>query len=166
RHDKKEIISKIHDGNGYYLYKGYATYHEKAKDNWNGSDFKATAFFDKYLRAMLDMARERGVTVIYSIPTRPPDWYELDEKYGAMEKYREYLSDLKKEYPNMIIIDPQLSINEEDEYENIWHVNLKGAEVLSGILADRIKTDKAAGVDDKYGSSERNERVAAYRSQI
>lgn len=132
------VVEKIHENNGYYLYQGYAEYTEKAKDHWAGSKFIASDYFDKYLRKMLTIAKDNDITVIYSIPTRPPDWYELDEEYGAMDDYRNYMKDLQKEYPNLVVIDPQLQINEESMYESLWHTNWEGSLILNDILARRI----------------------------
>jgi len=100
--------------------------------------FKVSEFFDKYLRAILDIARSNNIKVIYTIPTDYKDHYEEEKSAGAVDAYINYLERLRMEYKNMIIFYPEQDIEQKYLYAYPQHLNYHGALKLSDDLAYKI----------------------------
>ena len=52
------------------------------KDKEDYVRFDVSTFFDKYLRAILDLANSNNIKVIYVIPTRPLEIYKKRKRLG------------------------------------------------------------------------------------
>ena len=132
------VITKSYHNYGYYGGVADEVYEQEAEDGGSYQKFTVTPFSYKYIKKILDLAEKNNIKVIYSIPTTPPDWYRLDEKYGIAEQYNNFVNLLKKEYPELIIVKPQHFINKKDAYRDQHHLNGKGAHLLSNILSNKI----------------------------
>ncbi|MBI5049311.1 MAG: DUF1574 family protein [Nitrospirae bacterium] len=136
----------------FYLDKGY--YPERINESYpkesreSGYDkffqytdlnkFVISEFSYKYLRKMLDLAKEHKIKVIYHIPPIAPYLYSVVKNYSYMDRYNEFVDSLKKDYPDLIAVNSQHLFNENDMFLDIYHLNGKGAPILSGFLAQRI----------------------------
>lgn len=127
--------------------RGYYAWRPSEKHrNAPGSDktpyrFRASPFFRKYLYAILDLAAENDIRVIYVIPTKRPEWYRIREKQGVVKEYGEFVEEIKAEYPGITVLDPQTKLDHKDFYVNRDHLNGRGARVLSKLVAERISPD-------------------------
>ena len=102
--------------------------------------FSVTPFFSKYLRYILDLAKENDIQVIYTISTNTPDVFKIAKKNDVVEDYENFIASFQIEYPNLTFIYPQDALNKKKLYSNQNHLNGEGALILSKLLADKINT--------------------------
>ena len=109
-----------------------------ANDRSEDPKFTVSGYYYKYIRAMLDLAGKNNIRVIYSMSSRPPDWYELEERHGIVKQYNAFVDLLKREYPALIVLNPQRLLNEKDMYSSSSHLNKKGARLLTRFLSEAL----------------------------
>lgn len=107
-------------------------------DKMDIEPFEVTRFFDKYLRAILDLAGKYNITVIYSMPTTFGEAYEEERKIGSVEDYIDYLVHLSLEKHNLVVFYPQQDLKPKLFYENQDHLNFYGSLALSNDIGDKI----------------------------
>ncbi len=100
--------------------------------------FKVSEFFDKYLRAILDLANSNNIKIIYTIPTDYRERYEEEKSAGAVDAYISYLERLKIEKKNLVIFYPEWDLEQKYLYAYPQHLNYNGTLVLSSDLAHKI----------------------------
>lgn len=96
--------------------------------------FKVTGFFDKYLRAILDMARRNNIKVIYVMPTYYLEDYRAEEALGNPEAYQEYLQGLNIGN-RFTVLFPEQDLKSKYLYANQQHLNFYGSLTLSADVA-------------------------------
>jgi len=99
-------------------------------------------FFKKYITKFLNMAIENNIKVIFVIQTRPKVWHDVELKSGKLKVFKEYMEMLKREYPEMVVLDAQEDLDNSDLYADFFHVNEKGAIALSKLLSEKINQFK------------------------
>lgn len=108
------------------------------KDNEDYKPFEVSPFFDKYLRAILDLARTNHIQVIYVVPSHAAEVYKKQKAWGNTDKYLQYLANLQKENPNLVILNPQNDFDQTFSYSGEFHLNFWGAMNLSSDLAREL----------------------------
>ena len=139
--DRKRIddfIEKVYRERGYDSDKEDVVYGGDANDRSEDPKFTVSGYYYKYIRAMLDLAGKNNIRVIYSMSSRPPDWYELEERHGIVKQYNAFVDLLKREYPALIVLNPQRLLNEKDMYSSSSHLNKKGARLLTRFLSEAL----------------------------
>lgn len=102
------------------------------------NNFVISPFVLKYLKKNLDLAESNNIKIIYYVQAVPPYLYDAINKYDYLKQYDDFIDSLKKDYPDIIVIKPQNMLNKNDMYLDTYHLNGKGAPVLSDFLAQRI----------------------------
>ncbi len=133
-----EYYKQVALNQGYYPRKYNDVYKDEAKDEGGYEKFHASPFFIKYLKAILNLAKQNSIRVIYLIPSVPPDVYKLNEKYDVTKAQLEFASRLENDYSNLVVVNPQTLLNQKDFYSDRIHLNRKGATLLSAFLSDKI----------------------------
>jgi hypothetical protein len=134
------FIESVNTENGYFPYRVDDRYNGWETENQeNQKPFVASSLFLRYFTKMLDLARMHGIKVVYILPALPPDILALYKKSERIEKNLIFLENLQKDYPNLLIADPQHLITEREMFVDKIHLNGKGARILTTFIADRIK---------------------------
>ncbi|MDO8281291.1 MAG: hypothetical protein Q7U10_01485 [Thermodesulfovibrionia bacterium] len=146
-----EVVKQIYDGKGYYPHPGEKRIYnsdrvnERFMDEYNSFSIKddvtnltISPFSYKYLKAILDLAKENNITPIYYVPVFPPVIYDEFKKYVYFKELDEFLDSLKKEYPELIVFYAQNILNENNMYKDIYHLTSEGAVVLSEALSNKV----------------------------
>ena len=113
---------------------GYKKFFEYA----NLDNFKISPFALKYLRRSLDLAKKYNIKIIYEVQPLPPYLYNKISRYNYLKQYNDFIDSLKKDYPDIIVINPQNILDSDDMYMDRDHLNGKGAPILSEFLAQKI----------------------------
>lgn len=132
------FIQQVSADKGYYAWHGDEVFDGTIDNDASYSGFTISDFFNKYLRLIFDLAKNNNIKLVYLIPTSSPDYYNLWVKEGVMRKYSDFIFSLKKEYPNLIIVDPQFIVNKKELYADASHLNRNGARLLSNFLSEKI----------------------------
>ena len=94
---------------------------------------------DKYVRAILSLARDNNIKVIWSITPRPVAAGIFEEEQGISTRYYNYIGRLKKEYDNLIV----LQLSQDILYENKHfidgvHLTKEGGKLYSEFISEKI----------------------------
>lgn len=146
-----EVVKQVYDGKGYSPHPGEKRIYnservnERFMNEYNWSlikddvkDFTMSPFSYKYLKAILDLAKENNITPIYYVPAFPQVLYDEFQKYVYFKELDEFLDSLKKEYPELIVFYAQNILNENNMYKDIYHLTSEGAVVLSEALSNKV----------------------------
>ena len=93
-------------------------------------DFSKAAFSMKYFEKILELAKTHNLELSVILP------------YGPGAKITEYISflkDLKNVYPNISFIDPAEELRDDSLYFDGWHLNFRGAEELTTVIANALR---------------------------
>ena len=134
------FIESVNTENGYYPYRVDDIYNEWETENQeNQKPLVVSSLFSGYFAKMLDLAKIHGIKVIYILPALPPDILAVYKKSRGIEKIIIFLKNLQKDYPNLLVADPQHLMTEREMFVDKIHLNGKGARILTTFIADRIK---------------------------
>ena len=140
-----DFSNQFYFDKGYYPKEANKSYPPKSKESgyeaffrFNIDKFSMSPFMQKYLRGILDLAKENQIKIIYYIPPHPPYLYDIPKVSGYIRQHDDFINSLKKEYPDFFIINPRDMFKQNDLFLDIYHLNGKGAPLLSEFLAGKI----------------------------
>jgi len=99
---------------------------------------QVTAFYDKYLNKILQLAKDHNVKVLMNIPTMPSQLKTIIDAKGYTEEYSQYLNNLLTHYPNVTVLSPNHLLKANDFYIDEFHLTQKGAIILSNYLSEEL----------------------------
>ena len=134
------FIESVYAESGYYPYRVDDMYNGGETDQEEQKPFVVSSLFSCYVAKILDLAKAHGIKVIYVFPAVEPDILAACKKRGVLEKNLNFFKNLQKDYPNLVIADPQHLITGREMFVDKIHLNGKGARVLTTFLADSMKT--------------------------
>ncbi|MBF0522872.1 MAG: hypothetical protein HQL24_07460 [Candidatus Omnitrophica bacterium] len=142
--DAKEINDfkkSVWEEKGYYRRYGEGVYTDYYAPRPFRYQYRPSPFFEKYLRKILDLARENHIFVFFPMITAPEDVYEnLYRPSYMIELYFSFLANLKKEYPNLFFWGWQSEFSNCKLYRDTVHLNHKGCALFSQKIAQMIFT--------------------------
>lgn len=146
REEIQRIIDQVYRERGHYPQRANMSYPPDAEENGFIKFFIYTdlhkfiikPFAEKYLRKILDLAVKNKIKIIYHIQPIPPYLSRIVNNYPYYKQYRKFVNSLKREYPDFYIVDAQDVLNRNEIYLDIYHLNGKGAPILSEFLAHKI----------------------------
>lgn len=148
--------------NGYYMRVDV----KPAKDVPTGRALSDYSFGDnawKYLDMMRELCEEKGITLILiKAPSLYPYWY--DEYEAQVE---EYAKEYNLRYINFLELTDEIGIDyDTDTYDAGLHMNLSGAEKLSGYIGKVLaeEYDVPDRRDEAELSAIWDEKIAAYEA--
>jgi hypothetical protein len=135
-----KFIEQFYKDKGYHPFNADMVYTKEAEDPGSYPQFTVSEFFNKYLTAILELARENNVKIVYIMPENTPDWRRLDEKYGFARDHEDFIYSLKEKFPDTIasILETHDILNKKDMFIGKNHLNKKGARLLSKFLSDKL----------------------------
>ena len=92
------------------------------------------------LQKIVRLAQDNGIRVIYVVPTLSDDWGRLYDRQSVRADYQGFLSSFHKLYPNIEIWDFQPRIKDFSLYSDRLHLNVNGAQRLTGLIARRLNS--------------------------
>ncbi len=92
----------------------------------------------EYLKKILEYDEKNKINTVLVLTTNPKCVLDSTLQKGEIAEYKKFLYALQKEFPHLVIEDPQNFMNDKDFYSDEVHLNLKGEILLSSLLADKI----------------------------
>ena len=94
-----------------------------------------------YLRRFLTLASRRNLPVYWMMPTIGPMLTARREKAGHEASYRQFVQDLQRDFPNLIVLDLAPLGLSPTEFSDPLHLNGEGAARLSRAVAEALTSD-------------------------
>ena len=149
RKDVRDFIRSIDDENGYYKLYGDVVYSGYEPPSLYRYFWGFSPFFEKYLRLMLELARNNDILVLFPMFTAPVDGYENFYLPNYIPQiYAAHLNKISKDFPNLVFWNWQNDFSERHIYRDGVHLNRAGCVRLSQKLGEILVKIRLAG--EKY----------------
>lgn len=99
----------------------------------------------RFLRRLLDLARDRGIAVYWVTTTLSPASQAIRERLGLHEGYVRYLRGLQADYPNLTVLDTLGLGFDRTAFHDPCHLDGPSAGRLSAAVARAIGPDERPG---------------------
>ena len=110
-----------------------------APKDWTCDPLNAT-----YLEKFLALAAEHDLPVYWLMPPLDPAIHARRALLGTDEAYNRLARDAQARYPNLVVLDARGSGYDESVHLDPIHLDVHGAKVLTGDLAE-VLADRARG---------------------
>jgi hypothetical protein len=92
----------------------------------------------KFLRRILDLARDRGICVYWLMPTLSPAQQAARERQGLDGDYEAFVRNLQGEFPELVVLDARRAGWDRSVFHDTCHLDLHGAAALTEAIADAM----------------------------
>lgn len=90
--------------------------------------FEPLKMHDKYLRKLIRFCREENIEMVFAFGPYPEEQYKILEQKGVVQALVDYARGLKKDYPELKLVEPIIWPEKNSNFFDFSHVNRKGAE--------------------------------------
>lgn len=136
------FVKELLDHNGYMPIPNPLT--ELGPDHFrkNRSRIQSKVSFDaadmKYLDKIMELAKSKGIKVVFLGFLQPKELYAIHERTGFNADYRSFYDRLKTRYPDAGFVEKPVMHMDNSYFGDSSHLNAKGSELWGGYFREAI----------------------------